>query len=268
MPELDWLHDILPDKDRFPDTMQWPIDQAGNTVSLGTLRQAVVPSTQYAALERTANDRYQALMREKAALDRQLVERLSVDPPSPATTPGVQNLEDLYNGDPVLAPIWRAHKASAEELGTVKSTMTKMEKLLNDMQAWPGQMATILKTQQIQARDANLKPTDLFAKASELAQRAAQPGGILDDAYTLLTLDQKMAAAKAEGERLGREAAQAEWAAQQAQAPFMPSGAGSVLVPQDAPKFSNDQQLLAGLMQDIDLQRIWAGQLDSLPAVA
>jgi len=267
MPELDWLTDILPDRDKFPDTMQWPIDQAGNTVSLGTLRRAVVPSNQYQQLQSQSQERYQALMREKAALDRQLVERLSTEPAPTRGTPASPgtSLDDLYSADPVLSGLWSQTKSTADAVTQFTKGLDELKSLYTSLAQGLSQIPVVLKTQQIQAQDPSVNPQKLFESATALSQRAAVPGGILEDAYRLLTYDQKLAAAKADGERAGREQAEQAWAAQQALAPFQPNGSGAMVVAPAPPTFTNEQDLMTAVLRDPDIHRVWTGQLDTLP---
>lgn len=256
MADLDWFQDVLPDRTRFPDSTQWTTDD-GNVVTLGALRQ------QEALRQRAYQERYNMLLQEKAEADRLIRERVLATAPAAPTAASGQP-DDFYANDPILGPVWRENQATKAEIGSVKQTLTNLEKILQGMQAWPGQMAVVLKTQQLQQRDQSVNLPKVIETATELQKKAAMPGALLDEAYRLTTWDQQMAAAKEAGMAEGKAAAEAE-AAAALTAPFQPWGPTSVALPTGTPAFENDTAMLQAIYADPDMHRVWQGTVATLP---
>jgi hypothetical protein len=256
MADLSW-HDLLNDAARFPDTMQWTMED-GSQIALGTLRQTLkgsfVPQTEYETLKRHSEEERRALLADKRTIEQQLVDHLSATqqvhtPPRTAQ----DDVPDIYLTDPLFKPMW-------SEVTTTKASLAKMQELLERSEQRNQQMAqtmqqlpVVLKVQQIQAQHPGTDANRLL----DIARENGIPPHRLDQAYTLMTHDETVAKLQARAEKA--EADLAAQAAQPPQVPYAPFGPPQT-VPNQPVKFENDQALEQAMLGDMEMYQTWNGQ--------
>ena len=240
--ELTW-GEILRDTTRFPDDTPWTMPD-GSQVTMGSLREAVVPQSEHQRTTRQTQQQLEAVLQEKRYLESQLAHRLT-QPDQPLTAPGQID----YANDPLFAPLWKQQQEVAGRLG-------ENEKLLVQMRQQNQQLQQHLLQQGIQAKLDTLAAKDPTLDRAALLDFAGQRQiGDLDAAYKVMNYDR--AVARAAEEAAARTKAEM---ANHPQVPYAPVGGTGAEFVAPKPKFDTLDAAFDAALQDMEVYQVHQGQ--------
>lgn len=233
MADLNWSA-VLRNRDDYPDTMT--IDMNGTPIALGDLRNAAVPKEDMTRLTQGWSERERASQARIDQLQTQLAQALTVandyesraraandyEGSSTAVAPNGAVID--YERDPILAPLFLANRQAAERQRSMEANLERVEKMLQGIGSQLGQWPVMMAIDKIKQQDPyGVDPQALVQQA--LTMRQGPPN--LNDAYLLMTREQREAAIRAEAEKTAMEKAKLELA--RGAVPHHPFGPPSTL---------------------------------------
>lgn len=202
---LTW-EEIAGNRDKYTDDVKIAID--GQELTVGELRKGFVPQADFTRAQQKQAEQFRG---ELSKRDTQLQEAQSAltQALQRAGQPVNANANDpfaAYRQDPTFGPLVAHIDRLNGEIGSLKQGMKNTQDTI-----WANGHLQVLE--RIKSKDKDLNHT-------ELLQFAGQRGIVnLDDAYTLMTVDKQIAAAKKEAREEGYEKGKKE-----ARLPVIPSG--------------------------------------------
>lgn len=255
---------VLRNRADYPDDMT--VEIGGNPIALGELRNVVVPKEDFTRVTQGWSERDRSNQSQISLLQNQLATAIAAQndyearlkavneyETNPAPQPGGGPLID-YERDPILGPIFAASRQALERQSKTEANLDRVEKMLQGIGAQLGQWPVMMALDQIKRNDPyNVDPQQLVQQA--LQSRQGPPN--LNDAYTLLTREQREAAIRKEAETAAYEKAKLELA--RGQVPFQPFGQPQTMRTPDPTYATLDEAEQAAVM-DPEMLAILMGQ--------
>lgn len=261
MADFSW-NDVLRNRTQYPDEMV--VDLNGQAIALGDLRNVTIPKEDMTRLTQGWSQREAAAQQRIATLEEQLASSLRAQeayatqqapssPPSPLAQPDGAPILD-YDRDPILGPIFRATSQTLERQNRTDQVIEKLEKTLQGLGTQLGQWPVMFALDNIKRNDPyGVDPQQLVQHA--LTMRQGPPN--LNDAYTLLTREQREAQIRQEAEQAAYAKAKQELA--RGQVPYQPFGQPQTLRTPDPTYATLDEAEQAAIM-DPEMLAILMGQ--------
>ena len=219
MADLNWSS-VLRNRDAYPDTMT--IDLNGTPIALGELRNVAVPKEDMTRVTQGWSERERASQARIDQLQTQLAQALTAandyesrsrgaanDYESSSTAVAPNGAVIDYERDPILAPLFLANRQAAERQRSMEANLERVEKMLQGIGSQLGQWPVMMAIDKIKQQDPyGVDPQALVQQA--LTMRQGPPN--LNDAYLLMTREQREAAIRAEAEKAAVEKAKRELA--------------------------------------------------------
>lgn len=218
MADISW-NAVLRNRDEYPDSMQ--VELNGTPIALGDLRNVAVPKEDMTRVTQGWSERERQSQARIDQLQTQLAQALTVandyesrarsandyESSSQAIAPNGAVID--YERDPILAPLFLASKNTAEQQRAMAANLERVEKMLQGLGSQLGQWPVMMAIDKIKATDPyGVDPQALVQQA--LQMRQGPPN--LNDAYLLMTREQREAQIRAEAEKAAMEKAKIELA--------------------------------------------------------
>lgn len=244
------LLEIINNPARYPDGTAWALDD-GTQITLGELRTSMAPREALTEQERQYNDRLGALQREKAYLEQIVTQRVGQTPPEPSQVGNGQPAYD-YNSDPLFKPLWER----VQKVDTMEEQLKAMQNLQQQItQTLTYQLPAVLKMQQLQSQDPQFDAN----KFVEFARQNNFHPNQYDQAYKLMTYDQRLATEREAGVQAGMERAKVEFQANP-QVPYAPYGPTQMQHQAPAKIYETTQEWDMAIMNDPDVIAAYRGE--------
>lgn len=218
MADLNW-NAVLRNREEYPDSMT--IDMNGSPIALGDLRAVTIPKEDMTRVTQGWSERERQSQARIDQLQTQLAQALTVANDYEARARSANDYEGSpqvrtsdgavidYERDPILAPLFLASRANAEQQRAMAANLERVEKMLQGLGTQLGQWPVMMAIDKIKSNDPyNVDPQALVQQA--LTMRQGPPN--LNDAYLLMTREQREAGIRAEAEKAAMEKAKLELA--------------------------------------------------------
>lgn len=216
--ELDWTA-VLNDRATYPDTQT--IDLGQGPVTLGALRNAVIPKADFTRQTQHWRGQYEQSVNRQRELEEQLTAVLAqqADPGQQLPPRQESNPQIDYERDPYLAPLYRETRTAAEEARAHKVALARLEQQLTTVTNGLAQLPLVMSLQELQRQNPGMNPQELLAFSQQ--RRTGQPN--LQDDYYLMTRQQRETQIREEATQAALARAKEDFAANPP-VPFHPYG--------------------------------------------